>query len=251
MGKFTLDKFGQSGPAHSPLYEIPLQVKNAAHLLFKYETDRKIVEEILPEGCEVPEGPAYVWALVQSADKLPMQYSGVYVFPECIFEGNLYTFEYFLLVTRDSPLASGREFWGDSKKLCHADIVWEGNEVFASFQRPKGLPLVNAHFRISRQIDPEQAPEMPPGLCMKMIPSSEQGKPLQVHQYVEDATDLVPATDASGRMEIYKGVGSVMMPSETEVWPIHRLKPLHTVAAWYLRGDMDFGYGKILKDFAS
>ena len=50
-------------------------------------------------------------------------------------------------------------------------------------------------------------------------------------------------------MEIYEGIGSVMMPSETEVWPIHRLRPLRTVAAWYLRGDMDFGYGTILKDF--
>ena len=90
---------------------------------------------------------------------------------------------------------------------------------------------------------------MPPGLCMKMIPSSEEGKPLVVHQYVEDATELVPAVDASGRMEIYSGVGSVWMPNPTEVWPIHRLQPIRMAGAWLVRGDMDFGYGKILKDW--
>ena len=56
MGKFTQDRYGQSGPAHSPLYEIPFQVKNALHLLYRYEADRQEVEDILPEGCELKEG---------------------------------------------------------------------------------------------------------------------------------------------------------------------------------------------------
>jgi len=249
MGKFTLDRFGQSGPAHSPLYEIPIQVKNATHLLFRYEADREAIEDLLPEGCELPDGPAYVWTLIQSANEYPMPYTGVYVFPECVFEGKTYAFEYFLMVTADSPMASGREFWGDSKKLCHANVVWEGNEVFTTCERPKGFSLVNTHFRIGAQIPPEEMPEFPSGLCMKMIPSSEEGQPLQVHQYVEDATDLVPSVDAAGRMEIYRGVGSVMMPNETDVWPIYKIKPIRMVDAYLIRGDMDFGYGKILKDF--
>lgn len=249
MGKFTIDRFGQSGPAHSPLYEVPFQVKNATHLLYRFEVDREQVDDILPEGCELKDGPAYAWALVQSASEYPMPYTGVYVFPECLFEGKEFVFEYFLMVTTDSAMASGREFWGDSKKLCHANITWEGNEVFTTCERPAGLSLVNTHFRIGQQIAPEEAPAMPPGLCMKMIPSSEEGKPLQVHQYVEDATVLIPAVDASGRMEIYRGVGSVWMPNRTDVWPIHRLQPIRMDGAWLIRGDMDFGYGKILKDF--
>ena len=249
MGKFTVDRFGQSGPAHSPLYSVPSQVKNATHLLYRYETDRDAVDDIFPEGCELKEGPACVWTLIQSADEYPMPYTGVYVFPECLFEGKEYTFEYFLMVTTDSAMASGREFWGDSKKMCHAEVSWEGNEVFSTCERPRGLSLVNTHFRIESQIPLEQAPNMPPGLCMKMIPSSEEGQPLQVHQYVEDATELIPSTDASGRMEIYKGTGSVWMPNETDVWPICKLKPIRMVDAYLIRGDMDFGYGKILKNF--
>jgi hypothetical protein len=250
MGNFTKDRFGQSGPAHSPLYEIPLQVKNATHLLYRYEADPLAVIDILPEGCELKGGPAYVWVLVQSADEYPMPYAGTYVFPECTFEGKDYVFEYFLMVTADSTMASGREFWGDSKKLCHIDINWEGNEVVTTCERPRGFSLVNTHFRVGAQIPPEEAPELPPGICMKMIPSSEEGQPLQVHQYVEDATELVPSVDASGRMEIYRGIGSVMMPNETEVWPIYRLKPVRMVDAYLIRGDMDFGYGKILRDFS-
>jgi hypothetical protein len=250
MGKFTVDRFGQSGPAHSPLYEIPMQVKNATNLLYRYEADRDAVDDILPEGCDLKDGPAYVWVLVQTSNEYPMPYTGTYVFPECVFEGDEYVFEYFLMVTTDSAMASGREFWGDSKKLCHATINWEGNEVFTSCERPRGLPLVNTHFRIGPQIPPEEAPVLPPGLCMKMIPSSEEDQPLQVHQYVEDATELVPAVDASGRMEIYRGVGSVWMPSATDVWPIHQLQPKRMVDAYLIRGDMDFGYGRILKDFS-
>ena len=249
MGKFTVDRFGQSGPAHSPLYAIPLQVKNATNIVFRYEADRDAVDDILPEGCELQDGPAYVWAFVQTTDSYPTPYTGVYVFPECVFEGKVYTFEYFLMVTVDSAMAAGREFWGDSKKICHATVTWDGNEVFTTCGRPVGLSLVNTHFRFGPQIPPEEAPAMPPGLCMKMIPSSEEGKPLAVHQYVEDATELIPAVDASGRMEIYSGVGSVWMPDPTEVWPIHRLQPIRMAGAWLVRGDMDFGYGKILKDW--
>jgi len=74
MGKFTVDRFGQSGPAHSPLYEVPFQVKNATHLLYRYEADREEVEDILPPGCELKDGPAYVWALVQSSEhQCPMR----------------------------------------------------------------------------------------------------------------------------------------------------------------------------------
>ena len=249
MGKFTLDRFGQSGPAHSPLYEIPLQVKNALHLLYRYEAERSAVDDILPEGCELKDGPTYVWVMVQKTDQHPMPYTGMYVFPECTFEGRDYVFEYFLMVTTDTAMASGREFWGDSKKICHATVTWEGTEVFTTCERPKGLSLLNTHFRIGKQIPPEEAPELPPGLCMKMIPSSQEGEPLLVHQYVEDATELVPAVDASGRMEIYRGVGSVWMPTPTDVWPIHKLQPIRMIDAYLIRGDMDFGYGKILKDF--
>jgi Acetoacetate decarboxylase (ADC) len=250
MGKFTRDRFGQSGPAHSPLFEIPLQVKNATHLLYRHEADAKAVEDILPEGCDLAGDPAYVWTMIQTTSEYPTPYTGVYVFPECMFEGKKYTFEYFLMVTTDVAMASGREFWGDSKKLCHANVVWEGNEVFTTCERPRGLSLVTTHFRTGKQIPPEEMPEFPSGLCMKMIPSPEEGKPLQVHQYVEDATSLAPRVDAAGRMEIYRGTGSVMMPHETDVWPIYRLKPIRMVDAYLIRADMDFGYGKILKDFS-
>lgn len=251
MGHFSADRFGQSGPVHSPLYSVPLQVKNATNLLYRYEADRDAVEDILPQDCELKDGPAMVWTLVQSSQDYPSPYTGTYVFPECVFEGRDYMFELFLMVTTDVAMASGREFWGDSKKLCHAEVCWEGNEVFTTCERPRNLSLVNTHFRIEQQIVPEDAPELPPGLCIKVIPSPEQGQPLQVHQYVEDATQLVPRVDASGRMEIYSGVGSIWMPNPTDVWPIHRLKPVRMDGAWLIRGDMDFGYGKILKDFST
>ena len=250
MGKFTKDRFGQSGPAHSPLYELPLQVKNSTNLLFRYEADPESVDDILPEGCELKgSDSAIMQALVQISESYPVPYVGTYIFPECQFEGKDYCFEYFLMVTNDEALAAGREVWGDSKKICHSEVVSESGEIYTTCERPKGLILVATHFRIGSQIPPEEAPEMPPGLCLKMIPSAEKDKPLEVHQYCEDNAQFAPALDASGRMEIYKGVGSVMMPNETEVWPIHRLKPIRMLESYLSRGDMDFNHGTILKDF--
>ena len=250
MGKFTVDRFGQSGPAISPLYQVPLQVKNSVNLLYRYEACPEAIDDILPEGCELmPDGSARVQVLVQICDQLPMPYIGTYVFPECQFEGKDYCFEYFLMVNSDVAMSSGREFWGDSKKMCHAEAIWEANEVYTTCQRPKGLPLVETHFRVEEQIPVEQAPEIPPGLCMKMIPSAEEGKPLEVHQYVKDDAQFAPSLDAGGRMEIYRGKGSVMMPFETDIWPIYKLKPIRMLDAFLIRGDMDFSYGTILKDF--
>ena len=71
MGKFTVDRFGQSGPAHSPLYELPLQVKNSTNLLFRYEADPEAVDDILPEGCELKGGDsAIMQALVQNGGRI-------------------------------------------------------------------------------------------------------------------------------------------------------------------------------------
>lgn len=126
---------------------------------------------------------------------------------------------------------------------------WEGAEVFTTCERPQGLALVATHFRIEQQVEPSALPDMPPGLCLKMIPSAEEGKPFEVLQYVSDNTDIVPRADASGRYEIYGGTGSVMMPMATAVWPVHTLQPIGPVTAFLIRGDMDFGYGEILRDF--
>lgn len=249
MGKMTVDRYGQSGPAISPLYNIPLLVRNATHLLYRFEADPDAVEDILPEHCELNSRPAVVSCLIQSTEHQSFPYGGHYVFPECVFEDNLYGFEYFLMVDTDSALSSGREFWGDSKKICHTEVVWDGTEVYTSCQRPKGLTLLSTHFRLDSQIGEDELPDFPPGLCLKMIPSAEEAAPLACHQYVKDNVRLDPRVDALGRPEIYKGVGSVMMPSETDVWPIYRLRPIRMLDAFMIRGDADFGYGEILKDF--
>ncbi|WNC70238.1 acetoacetate decarboxylase family protein [Thalassotalea nanhaiensis] len=249
MGKFTVNRFGQSGPAHSPLYQVPLQVKNTTNIIYRYQADPSEIEDILPEGCELrSDGSAVVQVLVQICDHLPMPYIGTYVFPECTFDGKDYCFEYFLMVNSDVAMASGREYWGDSKKICYAEVSFESNEIYSKCQRPKGLSLVETHFRTEVQIPAEEAPEMPPGLCLKMIPNVE-GKGFDVHQYVEDDAQFVPSTDAAGRYEIYKGTGSVWMPAETDVWPIHKLKPIKMLDCYLVKGDMDFNPGTILKDF--
>jgi len=54
---------------------------------------------------------------------------------------------------------------------------------------------------------------------------------------VNDSNATIPATPSS------------TPANPTEVWSIHRLQPIRMAGAWLVRGDMDFGYGKILKDW--
>ena len=121
QGRMTPDRYGFSGPAISPLFEVPMQVKRATHLLFRYETEREGVLDILPSGLSLPAGPAIVQALVQFTDRNDcMPYVGTFVFPMCEFEGRPYAFEHFLMVTNDSAMASGREFWEIQKRFAIA-----------------------------------------------------------------------------------------------------------------------------------
>lgn len=71
MGRITKDRFGQSGSAHSPLYTVPIQVKNTLHLLYRHEAEREAVADISPEACELKKGPTFVWTLVQVLMSIP------------------------------------------------------------------------------------------------------------------------------------------------------------------------------------
>jgi acetoacetate decarboxylase len=173
MGRMTKDRYGFSGPVGTSLFcEPPYHIRESENLLMFYEADAEAVTDILPEGVELLSTPPIVQVLV---NKTTLSNAGphyeTYIFPQCQFEGKPYTFEYFLMVTTDLAMASGREFWGDSKKLCHTYFVWEANEVFTTVERPKGLRLATTHFRIERMAAPEELPDMHPGLCLKMIPS--------------------------------------------------------------------------------
>lgn len=241
-----------SGPNVSPLFGAPPKfIRDSDNILMFYECDPEAVKAILPEGCELLSDPPIAQVLINKTElSTSGPYMGSYIFPQCKFEGKPYCFEYFLMVTNDVAMAAGREFWGDSKKICYSEFNWEANEVYSTVERPKGLRLLTTHFRIERRATEEEIPEVYPGLCLKMIPSAEEGEPLAVHQYVQDRVKLVPLEGVDGQKEIYAGTGSVYMDMETDVWPIYKLKPRKMLGAYYIRANIDLGYGTILKDFS-
>ena len=251
MGNMTSDKFGFSGPVWTPLYPAPpWPIPESENLLMFYEADPEAVLEALPAGCELLGDRPIVQVLINhSLSGTAGDHYGNYIFPQCKFAGKPYAYEYFLMVSNDVAMAMGREVWGDAKKLCHTEWHREGNELFTTIERPRGLRLVTTHFRFERQCTLEDlACDLHPGLCLKYIPSSEGIKPV-VHQYVEDSFALQPLP--GGNLEIWAGTGSLWMDALTEVIPIYRLRPKKMLGAYYIKCGFKLGYGTVLKDFLS
>ena len=250
MGNLTKDKFGFTAPVWSPMMtDAPLIINDSENLLFFYEADFDSVNDILPEGVEPLSEPPVIQAIFNhSFGGSAGPHFGNYIFPLVKYNGKPYTYEHFLMVTNDVAMIMGREYWGDAKKLCHTEWVWEGNELMIKVERPKGLTLLSAHFRIEKPSSPEILNSNHyPCLALKYIPSCEgKGKP-DVHKYIEGNLEIIPSTN--GNVELWIGTGSVWMPSPTDVCPIYKLNPKKIIAAYYLRCGFKMDFAKVIKDF--
>ncbi len=152
------------------------------------------------------------------------------------------------MVTNDVAMVMGREFWGDAKKLCYTEWIWEGNEVVVNVERPKKLTLLKAHFRIEKQVSLEELNyHNYPCLALKYIPSCEKDKEPDVYQYIEGNLEIIPP--ASGKIEVWQGTGSIWMPSPTDVIPVYKLKPKKILGSYYIRCGFKMDYAKVVKNF--
>jgi len=249
MGNLTKDKFGFSAPVWSPMFNsVPLIITESENLIILYEAEKEEVLNILPEGVELLNDTPIIQALFnKSLGGSAGEHFGNYLFPVCKYQDKPYFLEHFLMVTNDVAMIMGREFWGDAKKLCHTNWVWEGNELVVTVERPKGLKLLTAHFRIDKQCNIEEV-NMPdyPLLAMKYIPSCEGGSP-SVYQYIEGKLEIIKP--ASGDIDIWQGTGSVWMNSPTDVTPIYKIKPKKIIGAYFLKCGFKMDYAKVIKDF--
>lgn len=250
-GRLTPDKMAFSGPTWGGLYPQPPHFyRNSQNLMLSYETAVDPVLDLLPEGVELLTDQPRV--LLWFHD-VPMStfgpHQGCYAFIECSFRGNPYLFEAFLWVSSESALTAGREFWGDSKKLADIGIGFDREEVVASLERPAGRYLAQARMRLERWGDVDSMPDYP-GLCLKMIPSAEEGAPPAVLQLVRDDVVVHPVIGSDGRAEIFAGPASVSLADLTTLDPVTSLVPSGEIQAIYAVLHLELNFGTIIKDYS-
>ena len=250
MGNLAKEKFGFSAPVWSPMFpKAPWLMPRTELIVMFYEAEKEAVLNILPDECELLTEPPVVTVILKKAiDGHGGPHYGNYIVPQCKFRGKPYIYDHFLLITNDVAMVMGREYWGDPKKICYTDWYWEGNELLIKTERPRGLNILTAHFRIEKQCAIEHITyPIYPNLSLKYIPSSERdGKP-DVFKYIEGKLELLPLPE--GTVEVWRGTGSIWMPSPTEVLPIYKLAPKKILGAFFIKCGIKVLPGKVINDF--
>lgn len=250
MGRLTPERMHFSGPTWGGLYPRPPHFyRGSRNLLVSYATELEPVLDLLPEEVEPLADPPQVLLWFQDTPFSTFgPHQGAYGFIECRFRGVPYFFEAFLWVSSDSALAAGRELWGDSKKLADIRVEPVCEEVAASLERPAGTLIAAARMRLERFGDPDSVPSYP-GLCLKIIPSAEPGRPPEVLQLVRDDITASPVVGSDGRAEVYTGAASLRLGTAGALDPLATLVPRGPVHATFALMHIELGYGTVLKDY--
>ena len=229
-------------PVAAPLYATPpIIYKDVERIAFTYATDPEAVQNILPEGLEVPEPATATLLFVKYPFSTLGPYLEAILSTGCVWQGELRQFSTYLFLDTDAPTAAGREIWGFPKKLAHITFENEGDLIIATAERPKGNRICTGVIRPERQIEPAARPG-PPGLSLRVIPSPEEGQGPSLMELIE-----TPSTSTT--KDAWTGTGSAQFNSPSETDPWHRFAVKKMINCVYHRGDMVLPFGRIVKRY--
>ncbi len=233
-----LEQWGYTNPVIAPLYsKPPLIWRDTQVVMVQYEANLDAIRSVLPEPME-PWGNN----VIAFTSWTPMGTQGACgeacVYVQAKFKDYVGTYEPYLYVTTEIPLAAGREIWGFCKKLADIQVHLEKEAAWGEVKR-----LGTNILRIQTTIDePASNSDLPWGsgvFSVKAIPAAEEGEPaLRQLVWTEGKVDNLP-----GRF--FKGRGSVAF-EHSDVDPLDILKPQRIVAGYYGIIEMYLPLGKIV-----
>ena len=233
-----LEQWGYTNPVIAPLYsKPPLIWRDTQVVMVQYEANLDAIRSVLPEPME-PWGNN----VITFTSWTPMGTQGACgeacVYVQAKFKDYVGTYEPYLYVTTEVPLAAGREIWGFCKKLADINVHLEKEAAWGEVGR-----LGTKIMRIQTTIDvPASNDDLPWGngvFSIKNIPAAEEGEPaLRQLVWTEGKVNNLP-----GRF--FKGRGSVAH-EHSDIDPLDILKPERIVAGYYGIIEMYLPLGKIV-----
>ncbi len=230
-------EWGYSNPIISPLYPAPpLYWVNFEVQLVVYETDICNIEKLLPYPLEPNGNKVVTWISNQPfTNHGSSQEAAIYV--QAKYKQYAGTYEPFLYVSTEIPLAAGREIWGYCKKIANISLHFEQEQVRGEVERVRTKIM---KCLCIREV-PAKLEELPlgPVFSLKVIPgAAEDEPPLRQLVFTEGRI-----TAKEGMF--FKGKGSVDY-ERSEIDPTYLLEPKEVIAGYYGILDLVLPYGKIV-----
>lgn len=237
-----IEKWGYANPIVSQLYSPPpLLWRDTKVVLVVYETDLDSVRAVLPEPMEPAGNKVIAWV-----SDTPLGTQGACgeacLYVQARFGDFVGTYEPFLYVTTEIPLAAGREIWGFAKKLANIELRAE-RDIYQGEVKRVGTTIM----RVQTTVDsPASYDELPWGndgvFSLKVIPGASEDEP-PLRQLVLTAGQV---TAAEGHF--FKGRGSVSF-DHSDIDPLDVLRPVRVIAGYYGIIEMYLPLGKIVHRF--
>lgn len=242
-GRFTKDKFGYSQPADAPLYaKPPIYFKHVEAIWVAYETDEEAALDLLPEGLELASPPMAALIILKRPFSTFGPYEEAILGINCTWKGEEKFYIPHIVTNTDIPQAAGREIWGFPKKMAHITLAKEGDLIWGKMERPEGNRICAAGVRPEVPVKIEQADMEVGAVCLKVIPSPEEGARPSV-------AELVEVRSKHTLLEVWQGPGWVQYDTLSGIDPWHKLSVKKVVDANYRIFHEELGYGQIIKKY--
>lgn len=238
-------------PIAAPLYPPPpYEFRRARQTWVLHEADRGPIEEILPEGVELEEGPAVcaAWACHYPVSSFG-PYLEAYVVVRVVVGGERFWYQPVIVTDAEAPMAAGREVWGYGKKLAH--LQWSDErsggpgteQLMMSVERPAGLSLMRLTMVPERLLS---------GAELVQVPGAEP-LPVLSHRVLDGLVDELVAVEvgprthrgADGRPELWRGRGHVTYGGGAAD-PWHIFQPTRMLDAFTVCTDFTLGRGRVV-----
>ncbi len=234
-----VEQMGYTNPVIAPLYsKPPLIWRDTQVVLVLYEANLERIRSVLPEPMEPWGNKVIAWV-----SWTPIGTQGACgeacIYVQAKFKNYVGTYEPYLYVTTEIPLAAGREIWGFCKKLANINVRLDKEIARGEVERV-GTKILTIQTTID---EPANFSDLPWGdagvFSLKNIPAAEEGEPA-LRQLVLTAgtVDALPG-------KFFKGRGSIAF-EHPDIDPLHILQPERVIAGYYGIIEMNLPLGKIV-----
>ena len=255
-------EFGFSMPAANPLYPGPPWFFRGHSLTILYESDPKVLREMLPEPLE-PDARNLVTIDAQympwSFPLGPCSESGVYIAAR--YKDKAGSYCPFMFMDSDASIAAGREVYGYPKKLAKISLCFGGHplnsmtpdigpvggEIMTGVVSRCGISLLKISAAlIEKGRTDEFLPGFPLGgnhINLRVIPNVD-GKPLirQLTLVEYRAPEDFKVTEA------WRGPATISF-EESPSDPVYKLRPVRILGAVYQRCEITLRAGEVLHTY--
>ncbi len=240
---FIDNKFNMPAPRWLNTYtKVPFRFINREFVIITYETDAKLLQEILPPGLELAD-PVVKYEFIRMPDSSGFgDYTETGQVIPVTYKGEKGGFTVSMFLDDHAPIAAGREIWGFPKKLAKPRLFVEEDAIIGTLDYGS-IRVVTAtmgyKYEEFDQAKILQAVKQPVFL-LKNIPSVDGTPAINqlTRTYLTDI-NVKGAWTGPATLELFQHV----------LAPVAKLPVKKVVSAVHFISDLTLPYGEVVEDY--